>query len=158
MTNWREYFRKYRQQIEDKPVEKEPETLILELGHEIKLTDLPKKAQKLAERLIMMNFEVKGGRSKTFHEGTVFLTGEKAGQKRPDKEVVHFYVQARHAEGYRFWGWWEESSFKGALCGEKGMQALIDAKQKERTGETLTAALERVLQDWEDMLNENTQP
>jgi hypothetical protein len=152
MTDWAQYFKEYRQGIEDEVVDEPAEVVILRQGHEVNLVDMPSGARKIANRLEGMGFEVKCGSSTTFHEGAVFLSGDKEGQRRPDKTVTHFFVQARHEQGFKFWGSWEDGSFKGALCAENKLQAVLDTKQKERTGETLSVALQRVLSNWEGMI------
>lgn len=156
-TDWSEYFRNYRKSIEAQPEQSDaPIAVVTEEGHEVEVSTLPRNAAKLFARLESMGFEVKAGSSETFHEGVAFLTGDKEGEKRADKTVIHYFVQAKHEQGFRMWASWEDGTFKGALYGEKTIQHLIDSKQKERTGETLTGALERVLQDWEEMLNVST--
>lgn len=150
-VNWAEYFKAYRASLEEVQEEDdEPQIIMLERGKEIPVTDAPKAAQKLAGTLQALGFEVKAGTSKTFHPGSVFASGEKEGQKRPDKTVQHYWVQGRSEDGKKLWAWWEQTSFKGALHNANGSMVLIDSKQKERTGETPTGALQGVLDGWSE--------
>lgn len=138
MTNWHEYFRAHRERVEalaDQPKD-ESKTIVTEAGHQIDSAELPKSIQRIFTTLESYGFDTRAGRSVTYTEAL----------KTP--EVVHYFVQARHDFGLKFSGWWEGGSFKGALYAENGTIHLLDQRQKERTGETLSVALKAVLERW----------
>lgn len=139
MTDWKEYFLSYRQRMEEEQALNEKETLdqiVVREGHAIDSADLPRGAVKVYEQLQSYGFDVRCGMSESITFG------------RTEKQVKHYFVQAKHNFGMRFWGWWDEGSFRGALYAENSQPKLIDAKQKERTGETLSVALKSILERW----------
>lgn len=94
-------------------VEYIPPTVLV--SEEITVEQLPKLIQDIAKQL----YSVQARHSRTFQEGTVFKTGTKQGEKRPDKLVDHYSV------GYRgrspltaFWSDGKLQYAKGFRAGE----------------------------------------
>lgn len=139
MTDWREYFLTYRERMQAEQASNDAETLdqiVVQQGHAVEVATLPRGAAKVFEQLQSYGFDVRCGMSESITFG------------RTEKQVKHYFVQAKHEFGLQFWGWWDEGSFRGALYAENRQQRLIDPKQKERTGETLSAALKTILERW----------
>lgn len=51
--------------------------------------------KRYIQAALSAGFEVRCGTTKTFEEGAVFKGGVRAGEKRPDKEIIHLWVEGR---------------------------------------------------------------
>lgn len=91
VTDWHGYFQRRRAFIESQnqeEIEEAPEFRVEIPGHFIGLDLLPKPIYDVAKLLP----NTKARYSVTFQEGAVFKSGQKAGQKRPDKTVEHYSI------------------------------------------------------------------
>lgn len=132
--DWATYFKTYRENLEaEKLIQPDDETHVTTAGHQIELTELPRGAKKIITALNNVGFDMRAGMSETVKE---------------NKTTTHYWLQAKHYDGMNLWCWWEQGTFKGALHNANGHVALIDSKQKERTGETPTGALQGILDRW----------
>lgn len=85
--SWREYFDTIRNDDkEEAEVVARNEVTIQ--GHSIAVTELPKNIRAVADLIP----DVKARHSQTWHEGEVFKSGPRQGEKRPDKLVDHFAI------------------------------------------------------------------
>lgn len=94
--DWASYFRRLRLEREAQAVEDTHATplQITTPGHEVDLTTLPREPKAISNKLLDSGYAVKSCKSETFQEGAVYLSGEKKGERRPDKSVVWYSVQA----------------------------------------------------------------
>lgn len=102
--DWSEYFRQrseYVRSLKQEDKEDAPEGNVaipnysfghVEVwGHDILLDELPKAALEIAKMLP----NTRARHSRTVHEGNVYKTGKKQGEKRPDKTVDHYAIGHR---------------------------------------------------------------
>lgn len=93
--DWRGYFGEYthvlaelKQEKIDNPVRNE----VLVPRHSISVEKLPKTIHDIAKLLQGTDKTVKAQHSRTWHEGAVFKSGAREGEKRPDKTVDHYAI------------------------------------------------------------------
>ena len=87
--DWHEYFKRIRDEREAlKAQPPEPTSKVLIEGHAIDPSDLPKNIADVAKLLP----NVKARHARTWHEGAVFKSGAKQGEKRPDKTIDHYAI------------------------------------------------------------------
>ena len=93
--DWATYFRNIRLEREAQEAEDAHATPInvIELGHEVDIATLPREPKALANLLLDSGYRAVSGRSKTFQEGAVFKSGDKAGERRPDRDLTWYWVQ-----------------------------------------------------------------
>jgi hypothetical protein len=87
--DWHEYFRRMREERDAaKAVPPEPTSKVLIQGHAIDPGQLPKNIADVAKLLP----GVKARHARTWHEGAVFKSGSRIGEKRPDKTIDHYAI------------------------------------------------------------------
>lgn len=91
---WNELFKEVRAGDEVERA-KVAENVVTIQGHSIEVVELPKNIRVVAELIP----GVKARHSQTWHEGAVFKTGDRKGEKRPDKLVNHHAIGAATADG-----------------------------------------------------------
>lgn len=84
---WNELFKEVRAGDEVERA-KVAENVVTIQGHSIEVAELPKNIRVVAELIP----GVKARHSQTWHEGAVFKTGDRKGEKRPDKLVDHYAI------------------------------------------------------------------
>lgn len=106
--NWERYFQEYNSQLaefkgqvtdpeaDDEPEEPESPVAILEAGHLIDPTTLPKSAKALVARLEAAGWTLRAQSSRTFQEGGVYgPNAQKAGEKKRDMDLTHYWVAGK---------------------------------------------------------------
>ena len=90
--DWRAYFTEYTSVLRDikKDREAEVESKVLISRERVTIDELPSKIQAYAKLLPAGVFHAM--HSQTWHEGAVFKTGARAGEKRPDKTIDHYAI------------------------------------------------------------------
>lgn len=88
--DWHVYFREYRLQRDGMEADAAEHVTdkVLVPGHAIPLDELPKTVKAVAD---MMPGAV-ARHSQTWHEGRVFKSGARQGEKRPDKTIDHYAI------------------------------------------------------------------
>lgn len=91
-SDWRGYFAEYtaalREAKTDFTTKQTPDRIIVP-RHNIDPAELPKPILDIT-KLVAGNW--KAQHSQTWHEGAVYKSGPKEGQKRPDKTVDHYAI------------------------------------------------------------------
>lgn len=106
-TDWHAYFKDYNEQLaefkgtapaEDDEEAEEPESpvAVLEAGHLIEPSVLPKAAKSVYARLEAAGWTLRAQSSETFQEGGVYgPNAQKAGEKKRDQHLIHYWVAGK---------------------------------------------------------------
>lgn len=100
---WNELFKEVRHD-DDEERAKVAENVVTIPGHEIPVEELPKNILAVAKLIP----DVKARHSQTFHEGEVFKSGDRKGEKRPDKTVDHYAI-GYHEDGWKIVASWSDT-------------------------------------------------
>jgi hypothetical protein len=90
--DWRGYFGEYTSALRDIKTEREENPVrneILVPRHSVEVAELPKVVQDVVR---LHGGHWKAQHSQTWHEGAVFKSGAREGEKRPDKTVDHYAI------------------------------------------------------------------
>lgn len=98
--DWKRYFEEYTSQLAEfkaeDPSAEEPPVAILDPGHLIEPTTLPRAAKALATRLEAAGWTLRAQRSETFQEGKTYgPNAQKAGEKARDRYLIHYWLAGR---------------------------------------------------------------
>ena len=108
---WNELFKEVRSD-DDEERAKVAENVVTIPGHEVAVSELPKNIRAVAELIP----GVKARHSQTFHEGAVFKTGDRKGEKREDKTVSHYAIGAATLNGTSIVASWSEKFNYGVVA------------------------------------------
>jgi hypothetical protein len=131
---WRGYFGEYTAALREIKTEREENPVRNEVvvpRHSIETSELPRTPRDIVA-LIPGNW--KAQHSQTWHEGAVFKSGPKEGEKRPDKTVDHYAIGL--VSGNPLTAVWSDGKMqyaKGVLDGELfWTESVMELKRKIR--------------------------
>lgn len=114
---WREYFRRMKEaRVEaERAAEDHEEVLeVIEPSRPARLDDLSASVRGIIAALAVYGFVSASQVTRVLQEGTEYKTGEKAGERRPDKELTNVFLHAAHPDGRNLSGWWQDGKLKTA--------------------------------------------
>lgn len=125
--NWERYFQEYTTQLaqykspDDAP--EEPPVAILEPGHLIDPSTLPRAAKALWTKLEAAGWTLRAQSSETFTKGKVYgPNAVKAGEKMRDRYCIHFWIAGRLGDS-QFMAYWMtddgKTTFQDCLTGDR---------------------------------------
>jgi hypothetical protein len=121
--DWREYFRRMRQaQASAEGVAEEADDVleVIEAARPARPSDLNASVAGILASLAVCGFWSACQVTKVFLEGKEYKTGERAGERRPDKELTNFFVAAACDDRRWVKAWWQEGKLVSATVGVAG--------------------------------------
>ena len=120
--DWRRYFSEYTTQLaafkSEDPSAEEPPVTVLEGGHLIEPTALPRTPRALWTRLEAAGWTLRAQSSETYQEGKTYgPNAQKAGEKARDRSLIHYWVAGK-LRNFQFMAYWvqDEGSTKFEDC------------------------------------------
>lgn len=117
---WHEYFARLREaHVGAEGVAEEAEDIleIIEAARPAVTADLNASVTKIIASLTVCGFWSACQVTRVYLPGKEFKTGERAGERRPDKELTNFFINAGHPDKRYVKGWWQEGKLMSATLG-----------------------------------------
>lgn len=117
---WREYFarmKSVRHNVEQVTDEYDEVLEIIEPSRPATPADLNSSVAGIIASAAVCGFWSASQVTRVFLPGKEFKTGERAGERRPDKELTNVFVYAAHEDGRHIEACWQEGKLLSAIIG-----------------------------------------